>query len=368
MSTPSAQISSSQTAPSLEQVGPYRIEEPLGAGGMGRVYRAFDSRLGRQVAVKHIRPEAAKNETLRRRFRREARAAATLNHPSIVQVYDIESTPQGDWIVMELVDGKSLETQLVNGPLAPRSALLFARQIAAGLAHAHARGVVHRDLKSGNIMLTPEGQAKILDFGLAKQLLDEESDGALSVDGQIVGTVWAMSPEQAMGRTIDPRSDLFSFGTLLYEMVTGHSPFLADTIFDTVSKICTYRQPPARQVEKAIPQALSDLIDHLLEKERVLRPQYAAAVVGTLDRLVDQISGRRRRFFSRSRSRLDFPMDRIQTTPIDAATHQYAELPASQSAPQRRRWQWWRPMAMPWLSLLLAGITLIAFVLFQLQH
>ena len=177
-------------------IGPYALDKRLGAGGMGEVYRAYDRRLDRWVAIKLIRPEAAENDTVRERFRREARAAARLSHPAIVQIHDVVETEESDAIVMELVEGESLARRLARGPLPVDEAVRLGREIAGGLAAAHAKGLIHRDLKPENVMLTPEGHVKILDFGLAKRL---EGEASLTEDHRVVGTFRAMSPEQAQG-------------------------------------------------------------------------------------------------------------------------------------------------------------------------
>ncbi len=252
---------------------------------MGEVYRAYDARLKRRLAIKQIKTTKAADATLRERFRREAQAAAGLSHPSIVQIYDIVESDEGDWIVMELIEGHSLKSLILDGPIEISLALRLGREIADGLAEAHARGIVHRDLKTENVMVTAAGHAKILDFGLAKQVRSELRDPTLSADGAIVGTVRAMSPEQAQGKPVDTRSDLFSLGTLLYEAVTGESPFYKTNATLTLTRICTMQQAPARQVNPGVPLALSELIDHLLEKSPDHRPQTAADVADALERV-----------------------------------------------------------------------------------
>jgi serine/threonine-protein kinase len=264
--------------PPLDEIGPYRLEKRLGKGGMGEVYRAYDQRLERRVALKQIRPRKASDPRARQRFLREARAAARLSHPSIVQVHDIIEVHGSDWLVMELVDGHSLRRVLADGPLPVMDAVGLTIEIASGLAEAHAEGIVHRDLKADNILLTSDGRAKILDFGIAKRI-DFESEASLTAEGQLLGTPQAMSPEQAMGRSVDHRSDLFSLGSLVYEMVTGVSPFAASGAVKTLQRICTYRQTPAHKLAPDVPRPLSDLIDNLLEKDPVHRPQSAEEVV-----------------------------------------------------------------------------------------
>ena len=263
-------------------LGPYTIDKRLGAGGMGEVYQAYDERLDRWVAIKLIRGEAAEDATARERFRREARAAARLSHPSIVQIHDILESGEGHAIVMELVEGEPLSQRLARGPLAIEEAVRLGREIADGLAAAHARGIIHRDLKPDNVMITPEGRAKILDFGLAKTLA---GDASLTADQRVVGTFRSMSPEQAKGLPLDTRSDLFSLGILLYEMLSGRSPFDGGTALETLTRICTCRQTPLRELSPAIPESLSDLVDQLLAKEPERRPRSARETAQRLARL-----------------------------------------------------------------------------------
>ncbi|HSS50461.1 MAG TPA: protein kinase, partial [Thermoanaerobaculia bacterium] len=268
-----------------EKIGPYRLVEPLGSGGMGAVWRAWDERLKRPVALKQVLPDAD-NPRHRERFRREAEAGARLNHPAIVRIYDLVETDTGDWIVMELVEGQTLQSFLDAGPCDPQQVIRLGHEIAEGLAEAHRHGFLHRDLKAANVMATPSGHAKILDFGVAKQIHPEEQRTTLSAPGTIVGTSYAMSPEQALGLPLDARSDLFSLGSLLYEMVTGVAPFRADTKSATLARICTLRQPSASSLRRETPQALSDLIDRMLEKDPVHRPQSAEDVAAELEGLI----------------------------------------------------------------------------------
>jgi len=259
------------------RVGPYQITGPLGAGGMGVVYEAWDERLERSVAIKRVTPDptgAPADPRRRERLRREARAAGRLSHPAIVQIYDVVETDEADWIVLERVEGPTLAELLRQGPLPLARLLPLAREIAEGLAEAHDRGILHRDLKSENVVVTRSGHAKILDFGLAKRFWPAPSGegDALSRDGEIAGTPRAMSPEQANGEALDPRSDLFSLGTLLYEAVTGVSPFQAATPVETLHRVCTHQPPPAAELNPAVPRPLSELIRELLEKDRERRP------------------------------------------------------------------------------------------------
>ncbi len=262
------------------RLGHYRLEEQLGVGGMGVVYRAHDERLDRQVALKLIAPDKNADTRARERLRREARASARLSHPAIVRTYDLIETEEADAIVMELVEGTSLASLLRQGPFEIAVALGLGREIAEALAEAHDKGIVHRDLKAENVFLTPGGHAKVLDFGIAKHL--DPIGTQLTDDGVVVGTCRAMSPEQAQGHAMDHRSDLFSLGTLLYELVTGQSPFLGESTVATLWRVCSDRQKPARAVNPEIPAGLSALIDNLLEKQPNLRPESARAVIAAL--------------------------------------------------------------------------------------
>src|SRR2546427_2285009 len=211
------------------RLGPYEVLSPLGAGGMGEVYRARDSRLGREVAIKVLPGELSADRDRLARFEQEARSASALNHPHIVTIYDIGSEGPVSYIAMELVEGRSLREVLAGGPHPIRRVLQLGTQIAEGLAKAHAAGIVHRDLKPENLMVSKDGFVKILDFGLAKLgaplpqdlSLLETAGGGLTGGGVVLGTTAYMSPEQASGRALDFRSDQFSLGCVLYEMATG---------------------------------------------------------------------------------------------------------------------------------------------------
>jgi TOMM system kinase/cyclase fusion protein len=254
---------------------------------MGVVYRAYDERLDRWVAVKFIQPGKHEDAVGRERLRREARASARLSHPAIVQIYDMVRTDEGDGIVMELVEGRTLAQILREGPLDLKQGLTLAREVASALAEAHRHGVIHRDLKSENVIVTASGRPKILDFGLAKRMEPETTpaEAALTVDGMVLGTCRSMAPEQIEGRAIDPRTDLFSFGTLLYETFTGVSPFFDKSVIETLKRVCLLRQSPARETNPRLPEELSGLIDHLLQKDPALRPQNAQAVLSALERI-----------------------------------------------------------------------------------
>jgi serine/threonine-protein kinase len=269
--------------PLPERIGAYRIESRLGRGGMGEVFLAWDERLERRVAVKRIRLDADLPLSQQERFRREARSAARLSHPAIVQVHDLVSGEAGDAIVMEYVPGVSLAERLASGPLTSAEALRCARQIAEGLAAAHQAGVIHRDLKAENVLLTPGGQAKILDFGLALPVLQEDQDAALTQRGALVGTYHAMSPEQAGGGDVDARSDLFSLGALLSEMLTGRAPFRGTNPLDTLKRVLVETPPPL--VLPGLPSGAAELIDRLLSKDREERPRDASEVALLLARI-----------------------------------------------------------------------------------
>jgi len=281
------------------RVGPYRVTSQLGRGGMGEVYEAFDARLDRTVALKRVHlAGSGPGSSRRRRFRREARAAAGLSHPALVQIYDLLEQDGEDWLVMERVEGRPLSELLEDGPLSEAQAVPLARQIAEGLAAAHERGVVHRDLKTENVIVTPEGRAKILDFGLAKRLAGTNSDrgdSSLTDERQILGTFRAMAPEQIRGGTTDSRSDLFSFGVLLYEMSTGRSPFADPDPTVALRRVCADDPRPPIEVDPTLTAELSDLVLRLLEKDPEQRPQSASEVAATLRDLEAGVRRRRRR-------------------------------------------------------------------------
>src|SRR6266404_7677908 len=251
-----------------DRLGPYEIVALLGVGGMGEVYRGRDTRLGRDVALKVISPKRLGDDDLRRRFELEARAASVLNHPSIVTIYDVGDTGGVAWIAMEWVEGRTLRQALLeaDGPLPLRDCLTIARQIAEGLAAAHARGVVHRDLKPENVMLAADGRSKILDFGLARQSVVESLEGsgsgvetlagfpnAQTFEGTVLGTVGYMSPEQASGRPVDFRSDQFALGLIVFEMVTGRRAFSRPTAVETLAALIREEPVPLASLRTDVP-------------------------------------------------------------------------------------------------------------------
>ncbi len=269
------------------KLGPFEIQSPLGAGGMGEVYRARDTRLDRDVAIK-VLPESFASEPDRlRRFEQEARAVAALNHPNILAVHDIGSQDGIRYIVTELLEGRTLREHLNDGALPVRKALDYARQIAEGLAAAHSRGIVHRDLKPENIFCTKDGRVKILDFGLAKQNLSPATHlaatmiGATAPDvltepGLVMGTVGYMSPEQVRGAPTDHRSDLFSLGAILYEMLSGQRAFKRDTAAETMTAILKEEPPELAGTNPAIAPGLDRIVHRCIEKEPAQRFQSAS--------------------------------------------------------------------------------------------
>jgi serine/threonine-protein kinase len=249
---------------------------------MGEVFLAYDDRLDRLVAIKRMRPEALRDPSRRERLRREARAAARLSHPNVVQVYDLEEDEEkGDAIVLEYVQGQTIADMLRDGPLSVEQAVELAAQVAEGLAAAHAAGLVHRDLKAENVVVTAEGRAKILDFGLVKPL-DPGADSTMTEHGAILGTYRAMAPEQAEGAEVDARADLFSLGVLLYEMLAGRSPFQGATPVATLRNLTGAAPRPLEEARPDLPGDLTGLVHALLEKDPERRPAGARDVVARL--------------------------------------------------------------------------------------
>lgn len=267
-----------------QRLGPYEIVSLIGSGGMGSVYRARDTRLHRDVALKLLASGFASDAERLRRFEAEARAAAQLNHPNIAAVYDVGTFGETTYVVEELVSGRTLRTILDEGPLPIRTAVDSAMQIAEALAAAHERGIVHRDLKPENVLITNDGRVKIIDFGLAKLAAsshDEEAKTAVkqTAPGMVMGTAPYMAPEQARGQEIDARADIFSFGAVLYEMLSGHRAFAGETTTDVLAAILT-SDPPALE---RIPPALDRIVRHCLEKNRERRFQSARDVAFALE-------------------------------------------------------------------------------------
>ena len=255
------------------KLGPYELSGAIGAGGMGEVYRARDPRLNREVAIKVLPATFSDDRQRLHRFEQEALAVAALNHPNILAVYDIGRQDNGSpYIVSELLEGESLRERLRSGPLPLRKAIDYALQIARGLSVAHDKGIVHRDLKPENIFVTRDGRPKLLDFGLAKLTqfgpgsADSETHTIQSDAGTVVGTVGYMSPEQVRGKPADARSDLFTFGAVLYEMVSGKRAFHGETAADTMSSILHSEPPELVETNRSVPPALERIVRHCLEK------------------------------------------------------------------------------------------------------
>jgi serine/threonine protein kinase/dienelactone hydrolase len=274
-------------------LGRYTIIEPLGAGGMGVVYRASDDKLERSVAIKLLAPGLVTGEDARRRFHKEARALAKLNHAHVAAVFDVGQESGVDYIVMECVPGQSLAARLKQGPLSLKDATSVVLQIAQALEEAHEHGVVHRDLKPGNVMITPKGQVKVLDFGLAKLLAahPSEADLTLSLETRgINGTPLYMSPEQANGETLDGRTDLWSLGVIYYEALTGRSPFRANGTMAVLRAVTDSKPVPLGQLCPGLPPAVEQMVGRCLEKDPARRYQIASEIIADASSILATLS------------------------------------------------------------------------------
>ena len=273
------------------KLGPYEIQSPLGAGGMGEVYRARDKRLDRQVAIKVLPAGLSSDIALKQRLEREAKAVSKLSHPHICTLYDIGHQDGVDFLVMEYLEGETIEHRLLKGPLPPDQTLRYATQIADALAKAHKLGITHRDLKPANVMLTKSG-AKLMDFGLAKQsggasLADELTEmtveqAKLTSDGMIVGTFQYMAPEQVEGKEADARTDIFAFGELIHEMATGKPAFSGRSRASLIAAILTAEPPSITQLQPLTPPALERVVKKCLAKDPEERWQSASDLASEL--------------------------------------------------------------------------------------
>lgn len=277
----------------------YRITDRIGAGGMGEVYRADDLRLGRPVALKFLPPSLQSDPESRARLLNEARAASMLRSPNIAVTYDIGESEGRDFIVMEFVEGELLSSRVAKGALATREAVETGIQIADALDEAHTRGIIHRDIKSANLMRTDRGLVKVLDFGLAKfvagQAAAEVTRAQMTLAGTVVGTVSYMAPEQALGRTVDGRADLFSLGVVLFEMLTGRVPFVGTTPTEIIDRILHEDAPPVSRFVTAIPPSVDAIVGRALEKAPEFRYQLARDVYNDLKAVASELDAGPRR-------------------------------------------------------------------------
>jgi eukaryotic-like serine/threonine-protein kinase len=288
-----------------QTISHYRITGQIGSGGMGVVYEAQDLDLGRRVALKFLPPQLSRDQNALDRFLLEARTASALNHPNICTIYAVEKAGEQSFIAMELLEGEALDRRLLAGPVPLDRLLEWCIQMADALDAAHAKGIIHRDIKPANIFITQRGQVKVLDFGLAKLARPEmemttigatsDSPGQnLTNPGATVGTIAFMSPEQARGEALDPRSDLFSLGVVMYQMATGRLPFSGATSAVVFHAILELDPVPALQLNVTLPPRLDEIIGKALEKDRDLRYHSAGDLRGDLKRLKrDTESGRK---------------------------------------------------------------------------
>ena len=316
-----------------ESIAHYRIIKKLGAGGMGEVYLALDTKLDRKVAIKVLQPDSLAEENLKKRLLREAQATAKLDHSNICAVYDVNEANSLTFIVMQYIEGETLAEKMERQPLELSTALAIAEQAAEGLAEAHTHGIVHRDLKPQNLMITPRGQLKILDFGLAKQLrvsdsVDFEAPTAtlLSTPGHVVGTVPYMSPEQLQGESLDASSDIFSLGVIFYEMLAGKHPFRDKSAAGILSRIILGDPIPTEQFQAQVSPELQALLSKMLCKDKAARYQDARDLLTDLRQLPAKLSGN------------DAPADATLTKEFSAITPKETLANRILSKAQRHKW------------------------------
>ena len=342
--------------PSGSRLGPYEILSPLGAGGMGEVYRARDTRLGRDVAIKVLPASFSADRDRLHRFEQEAKAASLLNHPNITVVYDIGQHDGAPYIVEELLEGETLRERLSGAPIGQRKAIEYALQVAHGLAAAHEKGIVHRDLKPENLFITREGHLKILDFGLAKSMSPASAEpgqstaatAAATRPGIILGTTGYMSPEQVRGASVDHRSDIFSFGVILYEMLSGERAFQRDSDIETLMAILKEEPPLLERPTLFVTPELAGIVGHCLEKEPAGRFQSARDLAFAL-----RVADREGHIVS-SGSRSGVAANRVDAAEPESRERpsQPSELPA-RSSDEKRRFRRLLPLAL--ISIAAAG-------------
>jgi TolB-like protein/predicted Ser/Thr protein kinase len=273
------------------QIGRYRVVRLLGSGGMGEVFEAYDDRLQRPVAIKGLL-RGRVGADRRERLRREALSAAALSHPAITHVYEIVTEGDTDWVVMEYVEGRSLADVVTTGPLAAEEVARIGLEVGEALAEAHRRGIIHRDIKTENVLLTPAGHVKVLDFGLAKWTgARAAADDRLTTEGLVVGTSRAMSPEQALGQQVDARSDIFSLGSMLYELAVAKPAFCGATAVETMHQVAAAAFRPLALAAPGLPEELAAVIERCLARERDERYPSADALVAELRRVAASVTG-----------------------------------------------------------------------------